>query len=184
MPPSMGGTSFPKERGQSEMAREASLLVTRAPATTSTRVHNTVTTAKRRSPGEGISTFWRSRAKWDRPPGRSWTGQQVCPTCLPLDGEIQGLAVFGADGDRLFLRAVLFVHNLDGIRARRQALQRERAVIARHREEGMAHHSDIRAHPRMDVALHGHQHFLAREAVHDVGAARGLRLVKVRIVSR
>src|ERR1017187_7321592 len=54
MPPSMGGTSFPQLSGQSEMARDAPLLVTRAPATTSSRVHNAVNTAKRRSPGEGI----------------------------------------------------------------------------------------------------------------------------------
>src|ERR1017187_3095651 len=79
MPPSIGGTSFPQLSGQSEMARDASLLVTRAPATTSARVHNAVNTAKRRSPDEGISTFWRSRAKWDRPPGRSvWRYCLIC----------------------------------------------------------------------------------------------------------
>src|SRR5271157_3050502 len=54
MPPSMGGTSFPQLSGQSEMARDASLLVTRAPATTSSRVETETSTAKGRSPDEGI----------------------------------------------------------------------------------------------------------------------------------
>src|ERR1039458_9161915 len=148
MPPSMGGTSLPQLSGQSEMARDASLLVTRAPATTSSRVHNAVNTAKRRSPGEGIGNRCRKSGAgfskacpWnlkralgdrrrnpivcptsDRNAETPETGQEACPTGLALDGEVEGLAVFGSDGDLLFLRAVLFLPDLNGVSARRQAV--------------------------------------------------------------
>src|ERR1022692_1293937 len=78
MPPSMGGTSFPQLSGQSEMARDASLLVTRAPATTSSNVHKAVNTAKRLSPRDRVE---RAPAVWG---GQFWpqpalAGFRCCP---------------------------------------------------------------------------------------------------------
>src|ERR1017187_1343700 len=78
MPPSIGGTSFPQLSGQSEMARDASLLVTRAPATTSSNVHKAVNTAKRLSPRDRVE---RAPAEWG---GQFWpqpalAGFRCCP---------------------------------------------------------------------------------------------------------
>src|SRR5947199_5902063 len=72
---------------------------------------------------------------------------------LTLEREIQRLGLFRADRDLLFLLAVLLMPRYDRVLARRQIGNRERTVGLRNRIERMRHHSHIRLHPAVDVAL-------------------------------
>src|ERR1035437_4478479 len=101
------------------------------------------------------------------------------PFSLSLIREVYSFAFLGAYGDRLFHLSVLFVHGFNYVGPRRQPLNCKRSVVARHGEEGMSDHADVRAHPGMYVALHRDHDLLAIEALGQGRLSRRLRLVPI-----
>src|ERR1039457_2846923 len=170
MPPSRGGTSLPKESGQSGIDSAASLLVTRPPAITSSRVHTATNTEYRCS--QTFPIGYRSVQGLGRLPGN-------LPDVLPLKREILSLAFLGAYRDGLVLRAVLLMPDLDGVGPWRKSLDGKRSVVAGHSKERMVYDADIGPHPRMDVALHRNHDFLPGKSLDLILAAGGLRLVPI-----
>src|SRR5687768_16884289 len=104
--------------GQSGTERPEPVLVTSPPARISTAVETATSAANR------------------------WSN-----ISLDLEDEGDALRFLRADGDALRLRAELLVPRFDGVRARRQTGQRERAVSAAHRMERVIEHADVRPHP-------------------------------------
>src|SRR5438045_174178 len=76
---------------------------------------------------------------------------------------------------RLLHRPVLPVPGLDDAGPRRPSRYCKRPVVSSHGEEGVRHHTDIRPHPRMHVALHRDHHFLPPEALGERSLPRRLR---------
>src|ERR1019366_1705184 len=101
------------------------------------------------------------------------------PFSLSLIGEVYSFAFFGAYGDRLFHLSVLFVHGFNYVGPRRKPLYCKRSVVARHGEEGVSDHANVRAHPGVYVALHRDHDLLPVEALGQGRLSRRLRLVPI-----
>src|ERR1035438_2110056 len=125
--------------------------------------------------------------------GRTITATcSVQPGILPLwpllggrlEALVHGLRLFGRDRDFLILLAQFFMHESEGVVARRQSLVLVLPILGRYGEEWALHHVDVHLHPRMLVALDRQHDLFAREILLDCGRRRRLRLVPLAVVFR
>src|ERR1039458_253824 len=101
------------------------------------------------------------------------------PFSLSLIGEVYSFAFLATYGDRLFHLSVLFVYGFNYVGPRRKPFYCKRSVVARDGEEGVSDHANVRAHPRVHVALHRDHDLLAGEAFVQGRLPRRLRLVPI-----
>src|ERR1700741_292499 len=95
---------------------------------------------------------------------------------LRLEGEVHGFGFVAGNGHVLRLSSVILLPGSEGVLARRQIRQRERASIARYRVMGSLEDSQIAVHPGMDVALHGNELLLSK-LFRERRSARRLRCI-------
>src|SRR5205823_10941469 len=79
------------------------------------------------------------------------------------ESEVGRLALGARHGNCRRLCAELLMPRFDGVRPRRQALDREAAVRARHGVEGIGPHIEERFHPAVHIALKVHHYLGCRE---------------------
>src|SRR4029079_212653 len=103
------------------------------------------------------------------------------------EGEVLSLGLLRPDGDRccLFCALVtLLVPGNERVVARRQALDRERAIFRGDREEGVVEHAYVGLHPVVLVALHRNESLCLAELFLDGYAFWRLRLIPLRVLGR
>src|ERR1700735_384207 len=90
-----------------------------------------------------------------RPAAETWLMPGRLARDLWFEDEGNRLCLISAEGDGLFLRAVILLPRFYRVRAGRQAVQVKCAGLRGDREIGIVEDEEECAHPRMDVAHDG-----------------------------
>src|SRR4029077_11751943 len=106
---------------------------------------------------------------------RQLPGKAYKKTTAPRSGEAKHLSSLKVEVYRLaflrrhgyldVLRRVQLMPGFQRVLSGGETFDGKRTVVARDRKKWMVHHSDIGAHPRVDIALHVDHDFFTREAL-------------------